>query len=83
MPKQDVAIQYYNRDFTNIKGALVDYARRYFPETFKDFSEASFGAMMVDMVAYMGDILSFYLDWVNQIELALVFLYPIRLCLYH
>lgn len=63
MPKQDVAIQYYNRDFTNIKGALVDYARRYFPETFKDFSEASFGAMMVDMVAYMGDVLSFYLDY--------------------
>ena len=28
-----------------------------------DFSEASFGAMMIDMVAYVGDVLSFYVDY--------------------
>ena len=37
------------------------------PDTFQDFSEASFGSMMLDAVAYVGDQLSFYLDYnVNE-----------------
>ena len=63
MPKDTPAIKYTSRDFDSIKNDLLEYAKRYYPETFKDFSEASFGAMMVDMVAYVGDILSFYLDY--------------------
>jgi hypothetical protein len=63
MPKNIPAIKYTSRDFDSIKNDLLEYAKRYYPETFKDFSEASFGAMMVDMVAYVGDILSFYLDY--------------------
>nr|MCS5550117.1 hypothetical protein [Gammaproteobacteria bacterium] len=54
---------YTSRDFESIKGDLVTYAERYYPTTFKDFSEASFGAMMMDMVAYVGDQLSFYADF--------------------
>jgi len=62
-----VPIRYTARDFGSIRAELVDYAKRYYPETFKDFSDASFGAMIVDMVAYVGDVLSFYLDYsVNE-----------------
>ena len=65
--KRIVPIDYLNRDFESIKGSLVDYAKRYFPDTFQDFNEASFGALMLDAVAYVGDILSFYLDYqVNE-----------------
>ena len=46
-----------------IKQDLVDYAKRYYPNSFKDFNKASFGALMLDTVAYVGDILSFYLDY--------------------
>jgi len=61
------AIKYTSRDFNSIKQDLVDYARRYYPQTYKDFNEAGFGAMMLDTVAYVGDILSFYLDYsVNE-----------------
>ena len=56
-------INYTSRDFTSIKEDLVNYAQRYYPTTFKDFSEASFGALMLDMVAYVGDQLSFYTDF--------------------
>ena len=63
MPKNTPSIKYTSRNFDSIKNDLVEYAKRYYPDTFKDFSEASFGAMMVDMVAYVGDILSFYLDY--------------------
>ena len=65
--KQYPAIKYTSRDFNTIKNDLVEYAKRYYPNTFRDFSEAGFGSMMIDMVAYVGDILSFYLDYeVNE-----------------
>tara|TARA_Y100000310_G_scaffold247163_1_gene252699 strand:+ start:5906 stop:7711 length:1806 start_codon:yes stop_codon:yes gene_type:complete len=56
-------IKYTSRDFDSIKEELVDYAKRYYPDTFKDFNKASFGSLMLDTVAYVGDILSFYLDY--------------------
>lgn len=58
-----VAINYTSRDFDTIKRDLVEYARKYYPDTFKDFSEAGFGSLMMDTVAYVGDILSFYTDY--------------------
>ena len=58
-----VAINYTSRDFDTIKRDLVNYARKYYSDTFKDFSEAGFGALMMDSVAYVGDILSFYADY--------------------
>jgi len=58
-----VAINYTNRDFDSIKNDLVNYARKYYSDTFKDFSEAGFGALMLDTVAYVGDVLSFYTDY--------------------
>lgn len=60
-------INYTSRDFRTIKGDLVSYAKRYYPDTFQDFSEASFGSLMLDMTAYVGDVVSFYLDYqVNE-----------------
>jgi hypothetical protein len=56
-------INYTSRDFNKIKADLENYAKRYYPSTFKDFGEASFGAMMLDLVAYVGDQLSFYTDY--------------------
>ena len=65
MPKKinTKAIKYTSRDFDTIKEDLVDYAKRYYPNTYKDFNDASFGSLMLDTVAYVGDILSFYLDY--------------------
>jgi hypothetical protein len=64
MPKKTyIPIKYTARDFQSIKDSLVEYARRYYPDTFKDFNEASFGSLMLDTVAYVGDIMSFYLDY--------------------
>jgi len=57
------SIKYTSREFNSIRNDLIEYAKRYYPDSFKDFNEASFGAMMVDSVAYIGDILSFYLDY--------------------
>jgi len=63
MPKKLQPINYTDRDFDSIRRDLENYAKRYYPQTFKDFNEASFGSLMLDTVAYIGDILSFYLDY--------------------
>lgn len=60
-------IDYTSRDFNSIKEDLLQHAKRYYPENYNDFSESSFGSMMLDAVAYVGDVLSFYLDYqVNE-----------------
>tara|TARA_R100000152_G_C6778879_1_gene209958 strand:- start:1559 stop:3403 length:1845 start_codon:yes stop_codon:yes gene_type:complete len=58
-----IAIKYTSREFDTIKRDLTDYVRRYYPDTYRDFNEASFGSLMIDTVAYVGDMLSFYLDY--------------------
>lgn len=58
-----VAITYTARDFASIKQALVEHAKRYYPDKFQDFNEAGFGSLVLDSAAYIGDILSFYLDY--------------------
>jgi hypothetical protein len=59
-------IKYFNRDFQGLKNLLVDYTKTYFPDTYNDFSPSSPGMMFMEMAAYVGDVLSFYLD--NQIQ---------------
>jgi hypothetical protein len=59
-------IKYFNRDFTGLKNLLVDYTKTYFPNTYNDFSPSSPGTMFMEMAAYVGDVMSFYLD--NQIQ---------------
>ena len=58
-----IPIRYTSRDFSSIRNDLIEYAKRYYPTTYQDFSEAGFGSLMLDTVSYVGDILSFYLDY--------------------
>tara|TARA_B100000963_G_scaffold360682_1_gene392520 strand:- start:293 stop:2092 length:1800 start_codon:yes stop_codon:yes gene_type:complete len=65
--KKIVPIKYTNREFSTIREDLLEIAERFYPDTFQDFSEASFGSLMIDSVAYVADQLSFYLDYnVNE-----------------
>ena len=61
--KKIVPIDYTHREFSSIRQDLIELAERLYPDTFKDWSEASFGALMIDATAYIGDQLSFYLDY--------------------
>lgn len=67
MSNKKILINYTNKDFNSIKDDLEEHARRYYPDSYKDFSENSFGSFMLDAVAHVGDMLSFYLDYqVNE-----------------
>ena len=63
MAPKKPAINYTNRDFTSIRNELESYVKRYYPDNYRDFTEASFGSIMLDTVAYVGDMLSFYTDY--------------------
>lgn len=54
--------RYVSRDFDSLRATLLEYARQYYPNQIQDFSEASVGGLFLDMAAYVGDNLSFYLD---------------------
>ena len=65
--KKIIPINYTNREFQEIRRDLLQIAERHYPDTFQDFSQASFGSIMVDNLAYVADQLSFYLDYnVNE-----------------
>lgn len=59
-------IKYTGRTFSDFKNQLVEFSKTYFPNTYNDFTAASPGMMFMEMSAYVGDVLSFYLD--NQIQ---------------
>lgn len=65
--KTIIPINYTNREFQSIRRDLIQIAERHYPDTFQDFSKASFGSIMVDNLSYVADQLSFYLDYnVNE-----------------
>ena len=59
---QESNINYLNKDFTQFKSSLINYAQSYFPDTYQDFNETSPGMMFIEMMSYVGDVTSFYID---------------------
>jgi hypothetical protein len=59
-------INYLNKDFGTLRNQLVNYSQTYFPSTYTDFTNSSVGMMFIEQAAYIGDVLSFYMD--NQIQ---------------
>ena len=55
-------VDYTRTSFSEIKEDLVQYIKRNYPDTYKDFKKSSFGSMMFDLVSYVGDQLHYYLD---------------------
>lgn len=57
------AIKYLNQDFDSFKNDIVEnHLKVYFPNTYSDFGESNVGMMLVEVAAFVGDALSFYLD---------------------
>ena len=55
-------VNYLNKDFSSFKTSLMNYAKSYFPNSYRDFNETSPGMMLLELNAYVGDVLSFYID---------------------
>ena len=55
-------VNYLGREFSSIRNNLIEFAKSYFPKTYNDFNEADPGMMFIEMAAYVGDLLNFYVD---------------------
>ena len=56
-------VNYTSKDFSTIKADLIEYTKSYFPDTYKDFNETSPGMMLIELSSYVGDVLSYYIDY--------------------
>lgn len=70
MSKKDTLIKqvrknersYLNRDFDSLRSQLVQYGRTYFSDKINDFGPEGVAGMFVEMAAYVGDVMSYYMD---------------------
>jgi len=63
-------LRYLNKDFQQYRDKLIDFSKTYFPDIFNDFNESSPGMIFIEMAAYVGDVLSYYID--NQLRESLL-----------
>ena len=54
-------VRYLSKDFDSIKKDLIEYLKRYYPDEYQDFNEASGGMAIIELLAYLGDSMSFIL----------------------
>ncbi len=59
-------INYYSRNFADVRAELINYVREYYPDIFNDFNDASVGMMLLELNAAVGDMLSFQTDRMFQ-----------------
>jgi len=59
-------ISYLNRTFDDYRESLLGFTRQYYPELEEEFNDASIGAWLLDVVANVGDNLSYHIDRVYQ-----------------
>ena len=57
-----VKINYLSRDFYNVRNDLINYLKAFFPEQWQDFHIASPGMALVEINAYVADLLSYTID---------------------
>ena len=55
-------ISYLNRNFSDYKDALIEYAKKYYPNVAENINDASIGSFLIDIVAAAADNLSYYID---------------------
>ena len=57
-----VKVNYLSRDFISVRTDLINYLKAFFPEQWQDFNVASPGMAMVELNAYVADLLSYTID---------------------
>ncbi len=55
-------INYFARNFADVRGELVDYVKHFYPELYQDFNDASIGTMLIELNAATADMLSYHTD---------------------
>lgn len=56
-------INFAATDFLNLRESLLNYVKAVYPLDYNYFSESDFGMMLIELVAYMGHVLSYKADY--------------------
>jgi hypothetical protein len=59
-------ISYISRTYNDYKESLMGFTKQYYPELMDQFNDASVGSWIVDLVANVGDNLSYHIDRAYQ-----------------
>ena len=59
-------ISYLARTFEDVKGELLSFSKKYYPELSDNLNDASVGAWLIDMVSAVGDELAYHTDRMYQ-----------------
>ena len=60
--KRPSLINFAATDFLTLRNSLIDYAKAVYPRDYKYFVESDLGMMFVELVAYMGSVMSMKAD---------------------
>ena len=60
--KRETLINFASTDFISLRDSLIEYAKAVYPLDYNYFVESDFGMMLIELVAYMGSVLSMKAD---------------------
>ena len=55
-------IDFAATDFNSLLTALTDYVKAFYPQDYNNFSESDLGVFLIELVAYMGSVMSMKAD---------------------
>lgn len=55
-------INYFARNFADVRSELINYVKHFYPELYQDFNDASIGTMLIELNATVSDMLSYHTD---------------------
>ena len=60
--QKNKSISYTNKDFNSLRQELQNHMLTHFSDNIIDFSDSSLGGMLLDLGAYVGDVMTYYMD---------------------
>lgn len=66
MATQNKKINYFARNFQDVRTELFNFIKQYYPGLFSDFNDASVGTMLLELNAATADMLSYHTDRMFQ-----------------
>ena len=51
-------VNFASTDFTSLRQSMIDYIKAVYPNDYQNFNEADLGMMLVELMAYLGSVMS-------------------------
>jgi len=60
--RRDTLIDYSATEFLTLRNSIIEYVKAVYPLDYQNFSESDLGMMLIEVIAYMGSVLSLKAD---------------------